>query len=347
MGNGVIMKRLTIISFIVFIFALFTSAQKIPKEQVSCKRIYGDGTTYCAFTTFVKAKDTYYLAFREADTHVSDGDYGKIRILKSNDGDKWDLLQTLSKDQTDLRDPNLSVMPNGIVLLLCGARRKQEMGKYQTTSEYSILTDTSFTNLIPVNYPLETTTGWIWKLTWHKGIGYGGCYQGGNRIDIVETLDGKNYKYLTTLKLFGKSYETKILFDDNDNMMAFVRREPGIKGMMGLSRPPYFDWEWTELPIYLAGQELMIVESKLLCVSRTQYNIGAKTTLWWGGLDGDFSWSYTLPSMSKIGSDTGYVGIIDNDTCLWISYYSTMKASKPSIYLAKVNKSYVGIKGQN
>ena len=62
-----------------------------PEENiasVAVQRVFGTGDTYCAFTSMLDHEGNYYIAFREGETHVQDGDYVVIRILKSTDGEK-------------------------------------------------------------------------------------------------------------------------------------------------------------------------------------------------------------------------------------------------------------------
>lgn len=318
-------------------------------RPLEIRHIYGDGSTYCAFTSLIKHDGIYYLAFREAKTHVSVGDYGVIKVLSSVDGDTWKVFQTLSELETDLRDPSLSIMPDGRLLLICGARRLTSSGKYVTITEYSIMENGLFPNFISVNYPEEMkrddyTSYWIWRLTWCEGIGYGVCYKYSetdkSELDLMKTTDGINYEYITSFIIDGKLSETKLLFRENGEMMAFVRREPSLRGMMGVSQYPYCNWSWKELGIYLAGHEVFIDNGKLFCATRTVYNIGGKTAIFWGGLDGDFCYSYTFPVISYNQYDTGYVGVIDAGASHWISFYSTHETDMPSVYLAKIPKSF-------
>ena len=119
-------KRLSLIFMAITL--LFSSCSKEDiqpnqeKNDITVERVYGNGDSYCAFTSLLKVDNKYYLAFREGDSHVREDDYGVIRILESDDGHCWSLYQILSLDCVDLRDPNLSVRPDGKLLVLCGAR---------------------------------------------------------------------------------------------------------------------------------------------------------------------------------------------------------------------------------
>ena len=313
---------------------------------VVVSRIYGDGSTYCAFTSMIKKGGTYYLAFREGNTHVSEGDYGVIRILTSTDGNTWDLKQTLQKESTDLRDPNLSVMPNGRILLVCGGRTKIGDNSYGTIAYYSIESETGFSPVVKCNIPTEliddtSNIYWIWKITWNGDTGYGVCYMyDGSRLTtaLVNTNNGKDYSLVSRFDIPANSDETRIRFLPDGTAIALVRRDIRY-AYMGKSSFPYTDWQWKELDVYLAGQEFIIEGEKIVCVTRQCFNLSDRTCILYGDLDGHFNWSYTLPSSGiKNAGDTSYAGIIDEGSSYRISYYSKHASSKPCIYMAIVPK---------
>ena len=68
-------------------------------------RVYGDGSTYCAFTSLVKRGIVTMFAFREGMKHYGPDDFGVIKILKSKDLHSWDVVGSISCSEVDLRDP--------------------------------------------------------------------------------------------------------------------------------------------------------------------------------------------------------------------------------------------------
>ena len=315
------------------------------KNCVSVNRIYGDGSTYCAFTSLINRNNTFYLAFREGSTHVSEGDYGVIRILKSVDGEKWENYSTLKTDNIDLRDPNLSVMPDGRLLLICGGRYITKDGYYTTKSYYAIEKDEEFTSprLSCVPQMIDDThCCWIWKLTWHDNYAYGMAYRndGRNRkASLVKTKDGMNYDFVCDIEVTGNPTEARIRFLDNE-MICLLRRGTGTAecGFIGRSTSPYTIWDWKPLDIFLAGQDFIISEDRMLCITRTVLNICERTSLYIGDLAGNFNWCYHFPS-SGSGGDTSYAGIIEYGKNFLVSFYSKHEEEKPSIYLATIPKN--------
>lgn len=312
---------------------------------VSIKRIYGNGSSYCAFTSLTKNNGIYYLAFREGESHVSEGDYGIIKILVSSNGNDWHIMQTVSLKEVDLRDPCLSVTPNGEILLLCGARYKTNDGNYATKTYYAKENKGAFEEIKPVVVPEEIDDKyccWIWRITWNDIEGYGVVYRSNDNhstnITLVKTFDGITYSRVTDIELGGDPSETKLSFLKDGTLMAMIRRDGGNKkGYMGYSKYPYTEWNLKELDIYLAGQDFLVDEDLVICSTRLRENIGDKTNIWIGNLDGVFSWSYVLPSLGS-GGDTSYTGLLNENDEYWISYYSKHEFNKPAIYLAKIPK---------
>lgn len=316
-------------------------------SELKVKHVYGDGATYCAFTSLIKRDGIYYLAFREAETHVAPGDYGVIRIMQSTDGDTWMMKQTLMANEIDLRDPDLSIMPNGKLMLICGARLLDKAKNLYVTRTYCAFEneDGLFSYVQPANLPIEVqweTSSWVWRVTWHKGVGYGVCYGGG--LSLLKTTNGMDFELINHLDISGNPNECQIRFSDNGTAYMLVRRSGkdgrGTLGYLGKSVYPYEDWEWMELGVYIAGEDFVIDGNKLVVCTRMTQNIGDRTSVWFGNLEGQFNWCYTLPYGGEMGkSDTAYAGMLNEDNEYWVSYYAIHEGEKPSIYIARLPKN--------
>lgn len=343
-------KHVTLFVFLIFFFIGCSSDDESKTddvfESITIKKIYGDGSTFCAFTSITKSNNIYYIAFREGDSHVSEGDFGVIRILQSVDGEEWTLMQTISSEGKDLRDPCICNLPDGNLMLICGARYKKD-GTYTTTTMFSRCDNNQFCEPIDIQLPNEIANSnyyysWLWRITWHRGVGYGVVYSGTGEkdvADIVKTTDGINYTYVSHINLPENVNECRIRFKSDDNAIALLRSETGdCRGYIGNSKPPYDNWEWKKLDILLAGQEFVIDNSLLVCATRVVLRTGNRTNIYFGDMDGNFRWSYTLPS----SLDTSYAGVWDNGNDYLISYYAQHETDKkPSIYLCCFPKSII------
>ena len=88
-----------------------TSASAADSPEILSVRKIWDQGQHNAFTDLIRWHDTWYCCFREADAHV--GGDGKLRVLESLDGQQWEPVGLIAETGIDLRDPKLSVTPDG------------------------------------------------------------------------------------------------------------------------------------------------------------------------------------------------------------------------------------------
>src|SRR3954468_10177861 len=86
-------------------------------ELVSVEKIWDRGA-HNAFTDLIRWRDRWYCTFREADAHV--GGDGKVRVLESADGKAWGPVALIAEEGIDLRDPKLSITPDGRLMIVAG-----------------------------------------------------------------------------------------------------------------------------------------------------------------------------------------------------------------------------------
>ena len=312
------------------------------KTAFSVKKIW-DKSPHSAFTDIAKWKGEFYCAFRIGTRHVF-GEDGRVQVLKSKDGDTWEALPLISKTGVDLRDPKLSVTPNGDLMVLMGGS-KYEDGILISRRSYvfiSPLVDKSREDKLwpgPRIQPIEleakfaTNNDWLWRVTWHDGVAYGVAYQSGKLfkgLRIFASKDGVKFEARKTLDLPGKPNEATIRFDEHGHMKIVVRNEVGGIGHLGTAQSPYTDFDWETIPNRLGGPNLIKVNNDWILGTR-QYSKPARTVLGKLADDGKFTKWLELPS----GGDTSYPGFLIEGNELWVTYYSSHEG-KTSIYLAKV-----------
>ena len=86
--------------------------EEAPKSIASVKLIWDKD--YSAFPSLEKFSGSYFVSFREGESHIFDSNgeaNGKVRILRSEDGETWSPVALLEKKGFDLRDPHLSITP--------------------------------------------------------------------------------------------------------------------------------------------------------------------------------------------------------------------------------------------
>ncbi|HBE42166.1 MAG TPA: hypothetical protein DDW27_13335 [Bacteroidales bacterium] len=328
---------------------LLRKVQKIWDESLS-------GLPYNAFTDLIRFNDCWYCTFREGEVHEW-SDAGGIRILKSKDGNVWKSVALLRWNEGDLRDPKFSITAEGQLMVNSAVIFKPP----ETPLYFKI---NSLVWLSPdgenwsSSYSCRTgINSWRWSVTWNKGLGFSLAYHGkDSKGTLYMTTDGKTWEVLAE-NIFpcGKGNEASIDFGENDKAYCLLRDGPGGMAHIGVAKPPYNDWKWTDLGMYAGGPEIKrLKDGRLLAVVRLHEgglppsatmpglssNLGGgRTSLCWidpnKGLMKEF---LTLPSGGHGGHS--YAGIVEYEGMIWISYYSshenTTEKQRPAIYLAKV-----------
>lgn len=306
-------------------------AQQEP-EVVSVKKIWDEGT-HSAFTDLIRWRDKWYCSFREGEGHV--GGDGKLRVLESTDGDRWQSVALLEEAGIDLRDPKLSITPDDRLMIVAGGSvyggTKTLKGRQprvafskdgrQWTKTQRVLDEGQ----------------WLWRVTWHDGTAYGVTYNSSAKPDwtvhLVSSKDGVNYDVITQLEVPGRPNETTVRILPDGEMIAMVRREagqPAPYGWIGSSRPPYQQWNWNETGERFGGPNFIQLPDGTFWAGSRKYVPQVKTAL--GPMTREnYAPVVTLPS----GGDTSYPGLVWHDGLLWVSYYSSHEG-KSNIYLAKI-----------
>ena len=341
------MKLRQLISIYLFMTcALQLLGQKA--ENVQITKIWDKGE-HNAFTDLIRFKGNFYCVFREGSGHVGGSD-GKIRILQSKDGQIWNELALLEKKGFDLRDAKLSITPQGRIMVIIGGSiyvDKILKGRIPHVS-FSNSTGTTFSDpeSVEIDPTIVSWGDWIWRVTWHKGIGYGIDYQvgpderkGPTSLFLVKTLDGKKYTKVSKLELSGFPNEATIRIDKQNTMHTMIRRELDDKvGVMAKSTYPYVDWNFQKMPMRLGGPNFIFDKNQTNIIAATRIHEGTNlsTGIFVKKGSEDFKEIIRLPS----GGDTSYAGMVNYGNYLWVSYYSSHEG-KASIYLAKIPLSYL------
>ena len=312
-----------------------------------------DQAGHNAFTDLIKFGGKYYCTFREGGGHVPwpSGIDGKIRILESEDGEEWKSAALLEKYDYDLRDSKLSVDAQGRLMVLMGGSNYNNethllINRLTHVSFYDKKSNT-FSAPEPVNIDpvIKTEYDWLWRVTWHKRIGYGVVYSKKDKsesdLSLVKTLNGTDYELVARLPMEGVAGEASVTFNEDDHMIILVRvdSEPRI-GRIAKSRYPYTDWKWEETGLRLGGPNIIPFRDDWYLIGTRSFNFKsqAKTSIYLYRKGEEIRNVVELPS----GGDNSYPGLLLEGKQLWVSYYSSHEG-KASIYMAKIPLSYIRI----
>ena len=255
---------------------------------------------YSAFPSIVRYGEAYYVSFREGVSHIFD--------------------------------------ENGIAAGKTRILRSTDSKHWKSVSD-----GRTFSDPAPVVYENEDRPAWFWRVTWHDGTGYTVSYGDveDNALELLKTSDGIHFEKVTTIALDGFPNESTVRFLPDGRLVMLIRRDKGDrKAYIGVSRPPYTEWDLTPLRFQIGGPEMAVLpDGSLLIGGRAYFERGeTRTCLWRGNEKGDFELWKTLPS----GGDNSYPGFLIEDGELKVVYYSSHELTRPDgrpragIYLARI-----------
>lgn len=289
-----------------------------------------------AFTDLIYYQNRFWCVFRESDEHA-EGEDGAICLISSTDGTEWAVSAEIALEGYDLRDPKLCEMPDGRLMLLIGGSTPHNGGVQHHAFVCFSKDGHKWSALVACMSPGH----WLWRVTWHKGRGYGAAYSYTDPADrslpwhlnLFTTDDGIHYHLVTPLAVDGHPNETTLRFNAAGEMMALVRREEvdNDQAFFAMSQKPYQQWEWRDTGLHLGGPNFVLDRHGRAWVGARVFRQEEETSALLSLISGRCTSLITLES----GGDTGYPGMVIHDLTLWMSYYSSHEG-KSNIYLAKI-----------
>jgi len=313
----------------------------VVRTEVSVRKIWDKGT-HAAFTSLEKFQGKYYCSFREGYSHVFDEQgnaEGHVRILCSADGESWESVADIGMAGVDLRDPKLSITPDGRLMVIIGGSVYRDRKLVECRPQVCFSKDgKTFSPLeaVQVDPAVRSDFDWLWRVTWHEGVGYAVTYRREEGVLLLKTLDGIHFDPVSLLKNEGFMNESTVRFLPDGRMAVMVRRDPGTEtALLAVAPAPFTQWTWHEMPLHVGGPDFLVrPDGSLIVGGRSQTNPShCKTVLYKGTADGGLDERYVLPS----DGDNSYPGLLVEGDELWVSYYSTDKVpGKAAIFLAKL-----------
>jgi hypothetical protein len=299
-------------------------------EIIDVRKVW-DRAPHNAFTDLIRFRDAWFCAFREGSSHVATD--GVLRILTSADGRDWTSAALLKSSTVDLRDPKLSIAPDGRLLLLGAAVTRAE----GETTHRSRIWSSDDGRRWDDGREVGDENVWLWRLTWHEGAAYGVGYDTlRGRFARLYKGNGSRFDPLVpTLFAEGHPTEAALTFLTDNSAVCLLRRDgkgPDRTAQLGRSRPPYTEWTWRDLGVPVGGPALLRLHDGRLVAGVRLYDGKVRTALCW--LDADAGRLTEFATLTS-GGDTSYPGLVWRDGRIWVSYYSSHEG-KASIYLAKV-----------
>jgi hypothetical protein len=330
--------KLNFLVALLFITCEMASAAPPRATLVSVQKLW-DKSPHCAFTDLVYWKGQFVCAFREGRSHMAAD--GRIRVLTSPDGETWTPAAELTLAGFDLRDAGLSITPENRLMLNGGAATRKKDKDHAPTGTFVAFSEDGKTWTEPV--VVQEPGRWLWRVKWQDGKAYGISYAAGTQSDgkmatqLLTSEDGLKYTPLVAnLASDGWPTEAAVRFAKDGTIYALQRRDgkPLYKSaLLGVSRPPYKEWEWHDLGVFVGGPNFIQLPSGQWIAAGRFFDGGvAKTKL--AALDVE---AKTIEPILELpsGGDSSYPGLVWRDDLLWVSYYSSHEG-KTNVYLAKV-----------
>lgn len=300
-----------------------------------------DEAPHNALTDLLYFKDQFLCVFRESDQHVG-GQDGVIRLIRSPNGVEWKAHALFAEKGVDLRDPKLSVTPDGRLMLLMGGSIYHKGQYVSRQPRVAFSTDSlHWSPLQPILFPHE----WLWRITWHQGKGFGISYSFldpsdrglGTVAKLFMTDDGLHYDLVTHLNIPGNPSEGTLQFLSHGQIIGLFRRDKygNNDAWVGMSYFPFLSWRWKVAHYHVGGPNFIVLPNDQMwaagrILNLTPYGVLGKMALMRFNFD-VLEPLLILPS----GGDTGYPGLVYQDEILWMSYYSSHE-EKTAIYLAQI-----------
>ncbi len=282
-----------------------------------------------AFTDLLHFDDRWWCTFREAEDHGPS--IGTVRVICSEDGANWQSAAVLEEQEVDLRDPKLSVTPNGRLMLVMGGCIYGS-GKFGTRSPRIAFSQDGISWTAPQKVLAEDH--WLWRVTWHEGVAYSVSKlgEGANprRGFLYSSTDGLDWRWISEFFLPDDTWtasETTVHIMPDETMVALVRPD-----WIGTSRPPYIDWQWTQIGEKMGGPNFIRwSDGRLWAGARGRHPQGGAAMVLSRMTPTSYEPVLWLPS----GGDCSYPGMVEHEGVLWLSYYSSHEG-KTSIYMAQI-----------
>ena len=305
-----------------------TPNQNSAPQILSVEKIWDRGA-HNAFTDLVRFADRWWCTFREAQDHG--GSIGTVRVICSDDGEAWESAAVLEERDVDLRDPKLSVTHDGRLMLVMGGSLYAGT-RYLTRSPRIAFSEDGYAWTKPQKVLAEDH--WLWRITWHEGTAYSVSKlgEGSNprRGFLYSSVDGLEWEWITEFILpdgIWTASETTLRFMPDGAMVALVRPD-----WIGTSKPPYTDWQWTQIGERIGGPNFIRwPDGTLWAGARGPHPDDGAAMVMSRMTPTSYEPVLWLPS----GGDCSYPGMVEHDGLLWMSYYSSHEG-KTSIYLARI-----------
>lgn len=334
------------------------------KKIWDISRISDRKETRMELTDLIWFKGNFYCSFHEGEIH-GNHHTGRVRILRSPDGEKWETVNLLSWDSADVREANFAITAEGHLMVATSVyfvlKQPRANGRWhQLDSAVGAAHDDSEKGVVRQSVTWLSVDGtnwstayacptginnWRWSVTWFNGMGYSVAHPGAGGREVpggalYRTRDGKSWRLLKDNFFPDGGNEAALDFAPDGKATCLLRS--GLDSiLLGLSEPPYYQkWEWKKPRVDWLNDGVLkgpkdVIPSSLGGPKLLRLRDGRLVGIGRGGGISLFliDSANVLMTRFAIVKGTSYAGIAEHDGMLWVSYGD---GSASGIYIAKV-----------
>jgi len=298
---------------------------------------------HAAFTDLIACpfdKHTHALlsCYRCAENHVSlDGIIEICRVVPQTGKRTYCRLVLPG---WDLRDPKFLQQGKNLILYAYAKNKDRQSGRTTTKMvSYFSVTGQSWST----RHDFGDHGWWLWRISSNENYTIGLAYN--RKHNKLNLYSGDPRKQMEVRKqgvlsktLHGVGYpnESHIVIKENNDAIAVVRRDADtFTAKLGHSRPPFTQWKWHDLGIYIGGPCMINIANDYLLISGREYDGNAFVTSIWllNTRTRNLRHLLILPS----SGDNSYPGMAYKDDTLYVSYYSSHIDQQARVYLAEIS----------
>jgi sucrose-6-phosphate hydrolase SacC (GH32 family) len=318
---------LVIISCIVLLAYLYTRPNTsivAPALNLKASLIVNDGG-HNGFPDLIYWQNNFYLAFRAAKSHIDQN--SSIKILRSSDAEKWQLVAEMRLDNEDIRDPKFASIHGELFLY---ALKNKDLAAMPYTTVFSTSKDgvtwTQWRDVSPPNWVFwrpKTDDEKIWYVAADD--------RKEKQSALFSSTDGMTWEKVSTIYSGEFTAETELAFLANKDILATLRVE-GVEGdprtLIAHSVFPYQTWDIVSSHVTrLDGAASFTYHNRVFSVGRFEpkplFKMGSflnqkRTSIFHIQTD-RISWLSDLPS----AGDTGYASVVVQNDKAFIVYYTS------------------------
>lgn len=91
------------------------------------------------------------------------------------------------------------------------------------------------------------------------------------KIDLVQSKDGVNWDYVSTVAPYNNASESVIKFEEDKTMVVLIRRKYGKNHTIATAKPPYKEWKHEDRPGIVEGEHFFECGGQTFLGARTNY----------------------------------------------------------------------------